>query len=220
MSTPASPVRPEFGPTLPAFARARLGALSPLAKVAIAAFVVAIAVGVFAGVRAVSDLHYVATKPFEFNLRHSRALPVVAPRRGELLRLEQHRGGRFVQSFALKRIALPAYRGDSGGILPILATRLIDAGPRRYAGFELSQEGRARVVKAAAYSFTFRARLGKRSLLGRIVLLPRPGAHPREAVLMELLATPSAGVGTPEDVGALGLTKAPFRTFRYGTSGA
>lgn len=84
----------------------------------------------------------------------------MAPREGEPLRLEARRGDLFLQSFAIEPLRLPAYEGDVGGALPVIAAREIQALRRRFAEFELVQE--TRVNEVPAYSILFRARIGER----------------------------------------------------------
>jgi hypothetical protein len=209
-------VRPELGPTLPEIVPVRW---RRTAAVVGGLVVLAIAVQVL---RPADDgIDVVRTGPVAFNFRYTADLPRVKPRAGELLRLERTAGGKFIQSFVVRPLTLPAYRGDVVGILPVLAAHEIDALRARYASFELVEEGKARVNDAPGYQVVFRARLAQRRLYGRLILLPEfldgKPVTPRRGVELLLEATPSAGVGRAEDVGARGLNKRPFRTFRFGT---
>ncbi len=138
------------------------------------------------------------------------------PRAGELLRLERRSGGRLLDSFVVEPLRLPAYTGDVGGVLPIVADRELAALRRRFPGLEPVQEGKARINKVAGYTMAFRASRRPR-LYGRVVLLPQPVPGARDGVRLLLLATPEAGAGNARDVGVRGLVKLPYRTFRFGT---
>jgi hypothetical protein len=160
----------------------------------------------------------VRTEPLAFNFQHAPDFASVAPRRGELLRLERrNERGLFVQSFAVAPLELPAYRGDAGGMLPLLASRRIEELERDLPGFELAEEGKARINQVPGYTFAFRARLGARRLYGRVAMLPEPVPGSRRGVELFLESTPAGGAVKAQDVGAVGLNKQPYRSFRFGT---
>jgi hypothetical protein len=213
---PASVVQPEYGPTLPEALSPRLR--RPLA-IAAGAVLVLFLVWLVA-LRGGSLKSYVHHGALTFNFTYDAPLRKVPPHPGEYVRLEHRRNGVFIQSFAVSPVRLAPYTGDVNGTLPVMADAFIRRASRRYPGFRLAEEGRTRVVDAPGYTFAFRARLGKRTLFGRIVLLPVPKPGTRDAVAMELLGTPSAGVGTAGDVGAVSADKQPYRSFRFGTEGA
>ena len=71
------------------------------------------------------------------------------------------------------RSRLPAYEGDVGGILPIVAARELDKLKQRFPDLEPVEEGKARINKAAGYSLSFRVSRNPR-MYGRLVLLPQP----------------------------------------------
>jgi hypothetical protein len=228
---PAPAVKPRFGPSLPELIGPRLGRLPVwlrlLALTLALGAVVAGAVA-YAG-RGTSDTLYSASEPVAFNFRHSTLLEQAAPRDREIVRLERPRDdGLFVQSFAVSPLELPRYDGDVGGMLPILAGRFARRAAERHEGFELVEEGRARVEDAVGYSISFRARVGERPLYGRLLLMPTPrpvdedgvpltATHqPREGVVIEMLSTPAGGVNSAEQVGSAGVLKKPYRSFRFG----
>ena len=161
---------------------------------------------------------YVVREPVAFNLRAGDVL-VRRPARGdELLHLERRRGDLFLQSFAVAPLALAPYRGEAGGVLPIAADREIEALARRWPEFELVQEGKTRINEVPGYAIVFQARLGERRLFGREVLLPEPRPGARGGVRLLILATPAAGVSRATEVGVRGVTKTPYRTFRFGVT--
>lgn len=216
---PGGPVNDAYGPTLPELLTQR-GIAAPLRRAILGALVLAGLVLAYLlatnGDRA--EREYVERSGVQFNLRYpEQSLSRVTPHKGEILRLERRREGRFVQSFAVSPLALPAYSGDPGGFLPAFATTVVDQLRRRYQGFELVQENKARVNEAVAYNISFRSGVPGKRVYGRVVLLPeqRPGA--RRGLTLTLEATREAGVSNPLEVGVRGVIKRPFRTFRLGT---
>jgi hypothetical protein len=211
-------VLPEFRPTLPELLRPRLGRRLTTAVLALALLTVAVAAGFVALGPASDGTNFVQrAEPVQFNLRYTDGLERMAPRGDQLLHLEARRGDLFVQSFTVSPLRLPSYRREVGGFLPVLAPAEIDALRERFSEFELVQDGKSRVNEAPGYSVLFRARLGRRRLYGRSIMLPElePGA--RDGVRLLLLATPAGGVSKAADVGVRGVIKRPYRTFRFGT---
>jgi hypothetical protein len=151
-------------------------------------------------------------KPLAFNLRVPPGMQEIEPAAGEWAHLE--RKGK--DSFVVQPLRLPAYKGDVGGVLPVAATRELDALRKRFPALEPVEEGKGRINQAAAYSVVFRASRKPR-LYGRLVLLPQPVPGARDGVKLLLLATPEAGAGKASDVGTRGQLKTPYRSFRFGT---
>jgi hypothetical protein len=208
-------VLPEYQPTLPQL-------LAPLprwvARAVLAVALLAAALIAWALLAAGAGEETVVRRgPVAFNFIVPDGLRMVEPRAGELLRYEKRNRGLFIQSFAVSSVALPPYRGDSGGLLPVFADSEIARLARSLRDFELVQEGKARVNEIAGYQIVYRARLAERRLYGRLVLLPEPRAGARTGVRLHMESTPAAGVGRAEDVGVRGLNKRPFRSFRFGT---
>ena len=212
---PDSAVRPEFGPSLPQLLRARLG-VPPLVSRAIAAALVLAAVVVALLLRG-NDVPLVHRSPPVFNLRYASVLHRSPPSPGVLLDLEGRRGDLFVQSLTIRPLHLPAYRGSVSGMLPVYAEPHVRAVSRRYDGFVALEEGKARINDAPGYQVGFRARLGRRTIYGREILLvpDQPGA--REGVVITVVQTHAAGAHSVDDVGAVGAIKKPLRSFRFGT---
>ena len=105
--------------------------------------------------------------PVAFNLRHPASMKAIEPVNDERLHLER----KGLDSFVVEPLALPAYEGDVGGILPVVAARELEALRRRFPDLEPVEEGKARINKVAGYSMVFRASRQPR-LYGRLVLLP------------------------------------------------
>ncbi|HWK29331.1 MAG TPA: hypothetical protein VNS09_22400 [Solirubrobacter sp.] len=204
-------VAPEHRPTLrevlAPLPRAVRWAVVGVLALALVALVVALTGG------ATSDGNrFVRSQPIAFNLRAPSSF-VERPAQGdELLRIE--RPG--LDSMTVEPLTLPAYHGDVGGILPIVAARELVTLKQRFPGLEPVEEGKARINKVAGYSLAFRASRDPR-MYGRLVLLPQPGE--REGVKLLLLANPDAGAGKASDVGTSGQLKTPYRSFRFGTEG-
>ncbi len=214
----ASPVKEEYGPALPDLLGRRVRRPRALI-VGVTAAILAITGAVYVAGLGNNDVRVVhRSPPPVFNLRYANVLKAVAPDPGGVLKLEGRRGGLFLQSFAVRPIRLPPYRGSITGLLPEYATRYVGVLAHRYRGFVALDEGKARVNAIPGYYVAFRARLGTRTLWGRDVLLfpDQPGA--REGAILTLLQTPAAGATKPADVGTIGALKKPFRSFRFGTS--
>ena len=210
-------VAPEFRPTLRDLVVARAGRRGRWALAAVAALLAAALA--YEVLRPVDDGIDVVRRagPVTFNLRYTEPLRPVAPQGDEVLRLEVRRGDLFVQSFAVEPLRLAPYRGDVGGVLPVVAAREIEALRARYDEFELVSDGKTRVNEVPGYNVLFRARLGERRLWGRQVLLPGREPGSTDGVRLLLLATPAAGVSNANEVGVRGVIKRPYRTFRFGT---
>jgi hypothetical protein len=208
-------------PTLSELAGPRLARLPAAVRIALAVVGAALLLALLALIvlRPGDDVtEYVKRSGLTFNFRYPDPLVRAAPRGEEIVRLQSVRpDGLFVQSFAVEPLRLPAYRGDVGGLLPIVADGEMAKLAQRFRQFELVQEGKTRLNQVPGYAITFRARLGQRRLLGREVLLAEPVPGSRRGVRLLLLATPSAGISRAEDVGVHGAIKRPFRTFRFGT---
>jgi hypothetical protein len=206
-------VAPEHRPTL----REELAPLPALARWAVIGVLglLAIAVGTALTGGASSDgKRIVRERPIAFNLLVPPGMSEIKPAAGEWVHLE--RKGR--DSFVVEPLELPAYKGDVGGVLPIVAARELDALKRRFPALEPVEEGKARINQVAGYSLVFRARRNPR-VYGRLVLLPRPAPGALDGVKLLLLANPSAGAGKAADVGTRGQLKTPYRSFRFGTEG-
>jgi hypothetical protein len=205
-------VAPEHRPTLreelaplPAFARwAVLGVLLVVA--------VAIAIALLGGGSNADGRVIRHRGAVTFNLRVPPGMTQQTPQAGEWVHLA--RPGQ--DSIVVSPLSLPAYKGDVGGVLPIVAARELDALKERFPDLEPVEEGKARVNKAAGYSLSFRVSRSPREY-GRLVLLPQPVPGARDGVKMLLLATPKGGAGKATDVGTRGQLKTPYRSFRYGT---
>jgi hypothetical protein len=212
-------VAPEFRPTL----RDELARLQPRRRRAMLAALVALLVILAVAARVAagpSGIHVVVHQPVTWNLSHPRVLRQTHTPAGELLHLE-HRGahGRLISLFVVEPLHLPAYRGNVGGVLPIVAERELAALRGRIPGMVPLEEGKARDNTAAGYQLVFRVSR-RPTVWGRLVLLVKPGKRSRVGVRLLMLGTPRGGNATFTDVGNEGELRDPYRTFMFGTERA
>ena len=102
------------------------------------------------------------------------ALHAVAPRQGELLRLEGRRGRMSRRRDGQPGRAARRVHGDvAHGLLPAYASGHIEALRARLDHFQLRYEGRARVNGAPGYEVRFRTGpRGRRAFQNDILLVP------------------------------------------------
>ena len=117
----------------------------------------------------------------------------------------------------MRSLALPAYRGAVGGMLPVYAYGYIEQLRRRYSGFEFVGEGRARINNGIGYQVTFRSKRGGRTIYGRHYLLVEESPDGlRRGVILELASTAAAGTPNATEIGNHGALKQALRSFRFG----
>ena len=217
----SSLVRDEYGPTLLELLR---GASGPVRLAAWAGSAVLLAVGVWLGTGGASPraTHEVVRGERTFNLAWSpsRLRRVEVP--GALFALEGRRGDLLLDSFTVRAVDLPAYRGAPGGVLAVLGARRLEELRRTAPGYRPSNppEGRTRVNDATGYQITWRERRGGRTIYARDVWIVPPVAGDRNGLLVELPTTPAAGTPNADRTGANGALKQPLRTLRFGTERA
>jgi hypothetical protein len=208
-------MKPEYGPTLVGLLAERsLAARVAAAVVAVAILVVAV---VIALTSRPDETAVLVRQPITLNLVHGPQWePVERP--GTLVALRHESpAGLFLDSYAIRELRLPPYRGAAGGMLPVYADTYLRALKRRYRSFELVGEGRARLNNAIGYALTFRARTGPRRLYGRhyLVVEEEPEGR-RHGAIVEIESTPAAGTPNADAIGNHGALKTPLRSFRFG----
>lgn len=209
-----SAVKPQYGPSL-----VQMLAPRPLVVRAAAAVLAALLVAavVIVALRSRADETFVLEhQPVTYNLVYGPQFQRVQES-GALLALRNTRNGLFLDSYVLRDLSLPPYRGAAGGMLPVYANGYINKLRRRYRGFQFVSEGRTRINNGIGYEVTFRSKLGARTLYGRHLLLveDQPDGL-RRGVIIELESTAAAGTPNAEEIGNHGALKSPLRSFRFG----
>lgn len=212
-------IKSEYGPTL-------LALLAPRhLAVRIAAAVVAIAILAAAVVIALTsrseETAVLIRQPITLNFVYGPQWTPV-DRAGTLVALRhESSSGLFLDSYAIRELTLPPYRGAVSGTLPVYAHGYLRTLARRFAKFELVEEGRARINNGIGYALTFRAftgtGTGARRLYARHYLLVEEEPEgQRHGVVLEIESTPSAGTPNAGGIGNHGALKTPLRSFRFG----
>jgi hypothetical protein len=182
--------------------------------------VLVVVVLAFLKLRPTSDdgIHVVRAAPVAFNFRYPPGMKRLAPVGHEWAHVERRAGGKLVDSFSVQPLHLAPYTGDISGVLPVIASHEVDLLKQQYPGFELVDEGKARINQVPGYTLAFRTGRNPRGY-GRVSFLPEPTPGALQGVkLVMLVGNPKAGgVGNADDVGTQGLLKTPYRTFRFGT---
>jgi hypothetical protein len=209
-----SALKPQYGPSLVQILAGRSLALRVAAGAAAAALLVAV-VMVALSTRP-DETAVLVREPVTFNLVYGPKLERVSEP-GAILALRSERDGVLLDSYVIRDLRLPAYRGAVGGMLPTYAFGYERSLRRRYPGYEFVGEGRTRVNNGIGYQLNFRAKLGARALYVRHLLLVEelPEGR-RRGVVIELESTYAAGTLNVASVGDGGALKAPLRSFRFG----
>jgi hypothetical protein len=209
-------VKPQYGPTMPQLVR-RLPRPVQAVVILIAALIAAGVVALIVATRP-DVTNTVVRGPATFNLAYGPQL-----RRESLpgalfaLRREQH--GLFLDSYVVRPLTLPPYRGAAGGVLPVYAVHYLARLHRRYGAFEVAADGRTRINNAIGYQLVLRARRDGRTLYVRhLLLVPDDPEGARNGVIVELESTPAAGTPNAIGIGNAGPLKQAMRSFRFGTS--
>ena len=183
-------VKAQYGPTLPQLVR-RLSRVSQIA-------VIALAIALFAGIVLVAvaarpeETHTIVRGPATFNVSYGPQLERVS-RPGAVFALRRERNGLFLDSYVVRSLVLPPYRGAAGGMLPVYAVHYLDRLRKRYGAFELAADGRTRINNAIGYGLVLRARRDGRTLYVRhLLLVPEAPEGTRRGVVVELESTPAA----------------------------
>jgi hypothetical protein len=209
-----SAVKPQYGPTL-----VQMLAPRPLAvRVAAGAFAaLLVAAVVVIALRTRADETFVLERePVTFNFVYGPQLQRVQ-KAGAVVALANERNGLFLDSYVVRPLSLPPYRGFVGGMLPLYADGYIARQRKRYASFDFVSEGRARINNGIGYAVTFRSRRGGRTLYVRHLLLVEEEPDGlRRGVILELTSTAAAGTPNAAEIGNHGALKTALRSFRFG----
>jgi hypothetical protein len=241
--SPTQAPEPSYGPSLPELLGPRLRALGARERIALGL----VAVLIVAAVAALVIRHEASLKtykqgagqaqerglaPIAFSFDYSSRLRISHPS-GAYVQAERRVQGALAARFSVSELALGRQTGLISGFLPIVATRYERQAERRFEGFRLQSEGKARVNDVEGYQFAFTARLVQpgaraRQLFGRVVMLPEPfdvgdpekpyplGQSPTRGLLVTMLATSLDNIPSATRVGDEGPLQRPFRSFRFG----
>jgi hypothetical protein len=213
---PSIPIKPEYGPTLPSLLAPSWQRASRAARAVVVVSGVLALVLLAGAVLALLNSTYGhgGSRPFHFSYR---GLYRTTPEPGGYIRVQSHSpSGRLEYSFAVNPLELPPYRGAVLGEVPLYASAYIRALSRRYPGFVLRGEGKARLnSKLGGYQVAYTRTVAGRRMLGRNVLLlhERPGR--RSGVELVMLTAPGANpqITEPLEVGSTGVLLRPLKTF-------
>jgi hypothetical protein len=210
-----SVVKARYGPTLPQL----VGTWPRAARAAVIAVVALLTAGAaLLALRARSEDRTVIVRgPATFNLAYGPLLQRVFEPHA-LLALRRERGGLFLDSYVVRALALPRYRGAVAGALPVYSVAYLDRLRRRYRSSDLVLEGRTRINNAIGYQLVLRAKRAARTIYVRhLLLVPEEPEGARRGVVIELESTPAAGTPNALGTGDAGPLKVALRSFRFGT---
>jgi hypothetical protein len=214
----AVPMKPEYGPTLGQLLAPRWHAATPLVRRTTIVAGVALLAAILTAVLSLENATFShgGRVPFSFSYR---GLYRTAPDPGGFVRVaRRHSGGALRDSFAVDPLLLPPYSGSVAGELPLYAAAYIRQLSRRYQGFLLRGEGKAKVNSLPAYTVFYTAVLEGRPIYGRDVLLvaERPGAREGVAIVMLTSALKASKLSTPLEIGGSGILQRPLKSFTLG----
>lgn len=220
-------VRQELGPSLPQLLEPYWRPLSRGRRIGVVAAGVALlallAVS-YAVVKSGPLPVEVVRGPVSFNLIHRADFGRVPPHPGELLRLEGALPGASgaKESFAVRPLTVPPFRGDVSSAYLLLASRRLAELRAADHNVAYRGEGKARSnPDTAGYQLTYQTRTGGRLVYGKLIFLAPLAAdgkpQDRRGVELSLLAERSGQTPTAAAVGADVLLKGPLRSFRFGT---
>jgi hypothetical protein len=212
-----SAVRPEFGPSLPELLGPRIRAAPRpvrLALAVLAALVVLLLLyALFKPDPPAKRKNVVLVRtPVAFNFVYRRPFAKETPKPPELARV-----GSKEQSFAVRALNLPAYKGDAAGFLPLYAAEQEQQMAKDLPGFVWRADGRANINKQQGFEIVFQYRAGDGSLIyGRRIFL-LPNVTSRVGADIWAIAPRSPSIIRADDVGHNGGLKTALRSFRFGT---
>lgn len=211
-----SVVKPQYGPTLPELVR-RLPRVGQAAVVALVALLIVIAVLLTLSSRP-NETNVIVRGATTFNLTYGPQLRRLSTP-GGLFALRRERAGLFLDSYVVRPLVLPPYRGAAGGTLPVYSVSYLQRLRKRYGNVDLVLEGRTRINNAIGYQLVLRGKRGERTLYVReLLLVPEAPEGARRGVIIELESTPAAGTPNAVGIGNAGPLKQAMRSFRFGTS--
>lgn len=214
---PASPVRPELGPTLPALL-ASLPRAARAAVIAVAVLVLGLAAWSLLRSEAAGERLTVGG-PAPFNL-NAGLLERVPAERGEALRLVAPASLPPKQTLTVSPLTLAPYAGDPVAALMSIAQMRADRLRAELGGVVVRGEGRTRINDQPGYQLQYQFTLDGQTAYGRLLLLvpsEEVVEHPRRGVALDLRTQRSPAVPSIHAAGDNGPLKTPMRSFRFGT---
>jgi hypothetical protein len=209
-------LRPEFGPTLPELISRRFSVSRRAAAIGavVVLIVVAIAIEVIADDG--RDKFVVHGKPSYNVLYDPSQLHRAAPQGDEQLRLVGKRPHVAVELTA-RPAKLPAFKGDViGGQLPLYTAQYANRLSRQLPGFQLGDEGKARLNQAPGYQISYTSGPAGNTTFWREVWVMPKADEADQTVVVKMRQTFSGRPG-PRGQALLQATKKAFRSFRFGT---
>jgi hypothetical protein len=212
----APPIKPEYGPPLPALVEPRWRRASRATKAAVLAALglIVVLILVVVVVTWPKSISHGGVVPFHFD--YADHLHRAAPARGELARVEARSRGLLAGSFAVAPVRLPPYSGNLEGELPLFADGVIARLAATYPHFALELEGKIRNNDVPGYTIDFSATLNGRPIFGRVVLLFPVHPHQRDGLQVTMLERPNKAVLSPDRIAVTSDLKTPFTTFQVG----
>ncbi|HXQ00245.1 MAG TPA: hypothetical protein VN845_09305 [Solirubrobacteraceae bacterium] len=208
------PLKPQYGPTLGKLLEPRWRSATLTARVLTVAALLgllAVAIGV---ALALLDSSYSQGGRVPFSFKY-RGLYRTATEPGDYVTLVRTSHGLLDDSFSVAPLALPPYRGQASGELPLFASGYTAALARRFPRFRLEGEGKTRISSTlSGYDVLYSALVDGRTMYGRNVML-LPGGHGvRKGVVLEMLSSEPATISLP--VASSGVLETPLKTFSFG----
>jgi len=212
--SPVSAVQPQYGPSLLELLAARSLRVR-LAAAALTLLLVAAAIVIALRSRP-NETVVLLREPTTFNFAYGPELRRVK-QPDTLVSLRRLRDGRPLESFVVRDLVLPPYRGAVGGLLPVYAHDYMRKLRRHYPGASFVSESRTRINNGIGYQVTFRGKRDGRVLYIRhFLLVPDTPDGQRRGVLLELETTFAAGTPNVDETGNRPHLKMPLRSFRFG----
>lgn len=217
---PAVPLKSEYGPTLGELLAPRWRGASRALRAAVlvaAVVVLGALVGAFAHFEHPTFAYRGAVS---FSFRYG-GLYRTSPEAGGYVKVQRVESGRPQDSFAVGPLLLPGYSGRPSAALALYATGYIRRLARRYRDFGLRGEGWTQVdsiSRYAVYNVFYTARVQRRAMYGRDLLLLRERPGERRGVAISMLSAVAGNrqVSSPLLVGTKGALEGPLTSFALG----
>src|SRR5439155_13464747 len=181
--------RPEFGPTLPELIGRRFSVSRRAVAIGGVVALILAAVVIKVVVDDGRDKFVVHGKP-SYNVLYDPALlHRVTPQGDEQMRLVGKRPHVSVELTA-RPAKLPPFKGDAiGGQLPLYTAQYANQLSRQLPGFQLGDEGKARLNKAPGYQISYTSGPAGNTTFGREVWVMPKADEPDQTVVVKMRQT-------------------------------